>query len=139
MTADTSSVVALWEACGLIKPWNDPYRDIARKQLVQPDMFLVVRERESVIATIMAGFDGHRGWINYLAVAEIHRSKGIARELMREVENRLQVEGCPKMNLMVRRGNDETLAFYAHLGYTIEDSVAMGKRLINDFPAGGVL
>jgi ribosomal protein S18 acetylase RimI-like enzyme len=134
---DTASVISLWQACGLVKPWNDPYLDIARKQTVQPELFLVVRENGVVVATIMAGFDGHRGWINYLAVAEVHRGKGIARSLMLEVETRLQAAGCPKMNLMVRRGNDAILNFYARLGYTVEDSVALGKRLINDDPAGG--
>jgi ribosomal protein S18 acetylase RimI-like enzyme len=133
--SDTEAVVALWKACGLTRPWNDPYKDIARKQIVQPELFLVVREGKGVVGTIMAGFDGHRGWVNYLAVAESHRGRGIARTLMREVERRLESSGCPKMNLMVRQGNDEVIKFYERLGYTIEKSVALGKRLIDDSPA----
>jgi len=130
--SDTESVVTLWKACGMTRPWNDPYKDIARKQAVQPELFLIVRDGKDVIATIMGGFDGHRGWVNYLAVAESHRGQGIARTLMSEVEQRMQAEGCPKVNLMVRPGNDAIIAFYEHLGYTVEKSVALGKRLISD-------
>ena len=132
---DTESVVALWHACGLTRPWNDPYRDIARKQLVQPELFLVVRDGASVAATIMAGFDGHRGWVNYLAVAETHRGQGIGRALMLEVEQQLELAGCPKLSLMVRKDNAEVLAFYDHLGYRVDDVVALWKRLIHDLPA----
>lgn len=132
--SDTESIVALWHACGLTRPWNDPHRDIARKQLVQPELFLVLRNEGSLIATIMAGFDGHRGWVNYLAVAEMHRGRGIGRALMLEVERRLEQMGCPKLSLMVRKDNREVLAFYAHLGYGVDDVVALGKRLIHDLP-----
>ena len=133
-TSDTEPVVALWQSCGLTRPWNDPYRDIARKQLVQPELFLVVRDGASVVATIMAGFDGHRGWVNYLAVAGSHRGRRIGRALMLEVERRLEAVGCPKLSLMVRKDNREVLAFYAHLGYGVDDVVALGKRLIHDLP-----
>lgn len=124
--------MALWKACNLTRPWNDPYKDIARKQTVQSELFLVVREGTNAIATIMGGFDGHRGWVNYLAVAQNHRGQGLARALMVELEERLQVAGCPKVNLMVRAGNDAVIAFYEHMGYTVEKSVALGKRLISD-------
>ncbi|MBC7415292.1 MAG: GNAT family acetyltransferase [Herminiimonas sp.] len=129
---DASQVVALWHACGLTRSWNDPMRDIARKQLVQPELFLVLREGETIAATIMAGFDGHRGWVNYLAVAETHRGRGIGRALMAEVEQRLERAGCPKLNLLVRADNYAVLDFYTHLGYVADDAVALGKRLIHD-------
>ncbi len=135
--SDTEAVVLLWHACGLTRPWNDPYRDIARKQLVQPELFLVVRDGASVVATIMAGFDGHRGWVNYLAVAATHRGQGIARALMQEVEQVLKAAQCPKLNLMVRKDNHAVLAFYAHLGYGVDDVVALGKRLVDDLPVEG--
>lgn len=131
---DTPLVVALWQACGLTRPWNNPYRDIARKLLVQPELFLVVREGDTLAATIMAGFDGHRGWVNYLAVAETHRGRGIGRALMLEVEQRLTAVGCPKLNLMVRKDNHAILAFYAHLGYAVDDAIPLGKRLLRDLP-----
>ena len=134
---DTEAVVALWHACGLTRSWNDPYRDIARKQLVQPELFLLVRDGDAIVATIMAGFDGHRGWVNYLAVAATHRGQGIARALMQEVEQVLKAAQCPKLNLMVRKDNHAVLAFYAHLGYGVDDVVALGKRLIDDLPVEG--
>lgn len=132
--SDTEPVVALWHACGLTRPWNDPHKDIARKQLVQPELFLVVRDGAAVVATIMAGFDGHRGWVNYLAVAATHRGRGIGRALMLEVERRLERMECPKLSLMVRKDNREVVAFYVHLGYAMDDVVAFGKRLIVDLP-----
>jgi ribosomal protein S18 acetylase RimI-like enzyme len=130
--SDIESIVSLWAACDITRAWNDPYKDIARKLTVQPELFLVVRDGRLVIATIMGGFDGHRGWINYLAVAESHRGQGLARRLMAEVEQRMQAMGCPKMNLMVRQGNDATIAFYEHLGYSVEKAITFGKRLISD-------
>ena len=133
-TSDTEAVVALWHACGLTRPWNDPYKDVARKQLVQPELFLVIRDGATIAATVMAGFDGHRGWVNYLAVDATHRHRGIGRALMLEVERRLEQMGCPKLSLMVRADNREVLAYYAHLGYQVDDVVALGKRLISDLP-----
>lgn len=135
--SDTEAVVALWHACGLTRPWNDPYRDVARKLLVQPELFLLVRDGNPVVASIMAGFDGHRGWVNYLAVTATHRGQGLGRALMREVEQRLEAAGCPKLSLMVRKDNHAVLDFYTHLGYGVDDVVAMGKRLIHDLPVDG--
>ena len=133
--ADTESVVALWEAAGLTRPWNDPRKDIARKLTVQPELFLVgtaADDAATPIATVMAGFDGHRGWVNYLAVHPDHRRRGHAAALMAEVERLLEAAGCPKANLQVRTDNAEALAFYAALGYTQDAAVSLGKRLISD-------
>lgn len=130
--ADEDAVVALWEACGLVRPWNDPRRDIARKLTVQPELFLVAVDGDEVVGTGMAGFDGHRGWVNYLAVAPDRRQSGMGTVLMRAFEERLLALGCPKVNLQVREGNEDVLAFYARLGYTDDAVVSLGKRLIPD-------
>ena len=130
--SDTADVVALWHAAGLVRPWNDPHRDIARKLTVQPDLFLVVEVDGAVAATAMVGFDGHRGWVYYLAVAEAHRGQGHARALMAEGERLLVERGCPKIMLMVRSDNAPVMALYEGLGYAGESTVVMGKRLIPD-------
>src|SRR5690606_25184716 len=90
------AVVALWEQCGLVRPWNDPRQDIARKLAEQPELFLVGLSGSEVVATVMAGFDGHRGWVYYLAVSPEHRRQSYGRQLMQEVERLLVARGCPK-------------------------------------------
>lgn len=129
---DTEEVVALWRAAGLVRPWNDPHRDITRKLAVQRDLFLVGEVDGVVVATAMAGYDGHRGWINYLAVEPAHQGRGYGRLLMAEVEARLTAVGCPKLNLQVRSDNTDALSFYAALGYSVDAAVSLGKRLIPD-------
>lgn len=133
---DTEAVVALWRAAGLTRPWNDPHRDIARKKTVQPELFLVGEHEGRVIASAMAGYDGHRGWVNYLAVDPAHRGRGHARALMAEIERLLTALGCPKLNLQVRADNEAALGFYAALGYSPDAAVSLGKRLVPDEPAG---
>lgn len=130
--SDEASVVRLWTQCGLVKPWNDPHKDIRRKLSVQPELFLVGVLDAGVVATIMAGYDGHRGWVNYLAVAEEHRRRGLGRMLMQRVERQLKELGCPKLNLQVRSSNSAVLAFYERLGYAQDQAVSLGKRLIPD-------
>lgn len=129
---DESAVVALWHECGLTRPWNDPQRDIARKLTEQPELFLVGSVGARVIATAMVGFDGHRGWVYYLAVAASYRKQSVGRALMHEAERLLIERGCPKLNLMVRSSNAEVIAFYRALGYTPDDVVSLGRRLISD-------
>lgn len=129
---DEASVVRLWKECGLVRPWNDPRKDIRRKLTVQPELFLVGVLNGAIVATIMAGFDGHRGWVNYLAVAEKHRRRGLGRMLMQRVERELKDMGCPKLNLQVRSSNAGVLAFYERLGYAQDEAVSLGKRLIWD-------
>lgn len=133
--SDEAAVVALWEACGLTRPWNDPRRDIARKLTVQSELFLVGTLDDAVVASAMAGFDGHRGWVNYLAVAPGVQQQSYGRQLMAEIETLLHARGCPKINLQVRTGNAGVLAFYRKLGYVEDDVVSLGKRLIPDGPA----
>jgi ribosomal protein S18 acetylase RimI-like enzyme len=130
--ADENAVIALWQACGLTRPWNDPHRDIQRKLSEQPELFLVAVEGDAPVGSAMAGFDGHRGWVYYLAVSPRHRRLSIGRALMREAERLLTERGCPKINLLVRSSNTEVLAFYEKLGYTRDDVVSLGRRLIPD-------
>lgn len=132
--ADEPAVVALWEAAGLTRPWNDPHRDVARKLEVQREWFLVACLGDRVVGSVMAGYDGHRGSVYYLAVEpQLHR-RGIGRALMAEVERLLGEAGCPKLNLVVRGDNAQALGFYAHLGYRVDDVVSLGKRLRDDVP-----
>lgn len=130
--ADTEAVVALWQACGLTRPWNDPRRDIARKSTVQPQLFVVAEVNGQLAGTVMAGYDGHRGWVNYLAVAPPWQGRGLGRQLMAHAEACLNALGCPKINLQVRAGNSQALAFYRRLGFLQDDVLSLGKRLEQD-------
>lgn len=130
--SDEDAVVALWERCGLTRPWNDPHKDVARKRTVQPELFLVAAVDGVVVGTAMFGYDGHRGWVNYLATDPAYRRQGIARTLMQTGESRLLDLGCPKLSLQVRAGNADAVAFYAALGYGRDDVESYGKRLIPD-------
>jgi ribosomal protein S18 acetylase RimI-like enzyme len=130
--ADVEPVVALWEEVGLVRPWNDPRTDIRRARAVWPDLLLVAVDRGDLVGTVMAGYDGHRGWLYYLATAPHRRGEGIGRRLVGEAESRLIALGCPKVMLMVRAGNDPVLEFYDALDYVRETSLLTGKRLIPD-------
>src|ERR1700722_268254 len=130
--SDHDAVLALWSRCGLLRPWNDPRRDIQRKLAHDLDGFLVLEAGERLAGTVMAGYDGHRGWGNYLAVDPACQGQGLGRLLMHEAERRLLAAGCPKINLQVRTSNQDAVAFYRHLGYHVDDGVSMGKRLIDD-------
>ena len=131
---DSEAVIALWQRCGLLRPWNDPRKDIARKLRVQPELFLVGVVDGRVAASVMAGYEGHRGWINYLAVDPGLRRGGLGRAMMAAAEKGLAELGCPKVNLQIRRGNEDVVAFYDRLGYVEDDVVSMGKRLESDEP-----
>jgi ribosomal protein S18 acetylase RimI-like enzyme len=131
---DESSVIALWEACGLLRAWNDPKKDIQRKLTIQPELFLVGTLDGKIVGAVMAGYDGHRGWVNYLAVDPSLRKAGLGRALMERVERDLTAMGCPKLNLQVRTSNADVLAFYARIGYGRDETVSLGKRLIPDAP-----
>ena len=121
--------MALWETCGLVVPHNDPHRDIDLKVRVNPEWFLVGLLDEVLVASCMAGYEGHRGWINYLAVSPDCRRKGIATQIMQRAEKLLKEAGCPKINLQVRETNQAVLAFYKSLGYANDRVISMGKHL----------
>jgi ribosomal protein S18 acetylase RimI-like enzyme len=131
---DEQAVVSLWKRCGLVRPANDPHQDIARKLQVRGDLFLVGVVEDRVVATVMAGYDGHRGWVNYLAVAPDSQRRGLGRRMMTEAERRLRASGCPKINLQVRSGNAGAMEFYRAIGYGQDDVVSMGKRLHDQVP-----
>ena len=130
--ADQAAVIELWQACALVVPWNDPVKDIARKLKVDADLFLVGESGGEIVATVMGGYEGHRGWINYLAVSPQHQRKGYGREIMEFVEQRIQQKGCPKINLQIRGSNTQAAAFYQAIGYDIENAIGLGKRLEPD-------
>lgn len=129
---DLEAVVALWQSCDLTRPWNDPYKDIHRKLTDNTGAFWVGCIDGEIIATVMIGYDGHRGSVNYLAVVPNYAGQGIGREIMARVEAFLIDLECPKVAFCVRRENDAVLAFYDNLGYSIDDVYALGKRLIPD-------
>ena len=127
---DQSAVIALWQNVFPAAPQhNDPLQDIQRKLTVQPDCFLIAASNGRLIGTVMAGFDGHRGWVYYLAVDPDERRQGIGKALMYAAEQALGKLGCGKVNLQVRADNDAVVAFYQSLGYSVEERISMGKRL----------
>lgn len=131
-SADQVAVIGLWHRCGLTRPWNDPARDIERKVKVRPDLFLVALVEGRLVGSVMVGYDGHRGWINYLGVDPDCRRQGLGRALMQEAERLLRLENCPKMNLQVRSQNAEAVEFYRGIGFLQDDVLSFGRRLEAD-------
>ena len=133
---DRDEIVALWRSVFAgDPPWSDPHDVIERKQTVQADLFLVGILDDRVAGTVLAGFDGVRGWVHHLAVVPELRRRGIAGLLMDRAEESLLAMGCPKLNLQVRSTNTGVIAFYERLGYTVEDRVSMAKPLPIDLDA----
>ena len=127
---DKEDVIHLWENVFPDSPaHNDPVRDIQNKLQVQPELFLVAFADSHLVGTAMAGFDGHRGWVYYLAVDPDYRRQGIGTALMKSVEASLFKNGCPKLNLQIRADNGAVRAFYEKLGYQFEERISMGKQL----------
>ena len=120
--------------CGLVRPWNDPDRDIDRKLARDPENLLIVEHDGEVVGSVMGGYEGHRGWGNYLAVHPDHQSRGLGRRLMVRAEEILGQLGCAKVNLQVRSSNEAAIGFYRRIGYSVDDSVSMGRRLEVDGP-----
>ena len=130
---DKEKVILLWKSCNLIREWNNPSLDIDRKSFSSKDLFLVLERDNEIIASIMIGYDGHRGVLNYLAVDPKFRNQGLGRKLVKLAEDKLKNLGCPKINLLVRVSNIEVREFYNKLGFEIQDDVViLGKRLISD-------
>jgi len=130
--SDRAAVIELWAACDLTRPWNDPNKDIDRKVDFQPDLFFVGLLDSKLIASAMAGYDGHRGSVFYLAIHPDFQGKGYGQILMTHIENTLVDLGCPKLNIVVRNTNDGVLTFYDSLEYVTDPVVSIGKRLISD-------
>jgi len=127
--SDESAVVALWHACGLIVPWNDPHQDIQYKLANQPELFLVGELAGQVVAAAMAGDDGHRGWIYYLAVEPEHQRRGYGRQIVLAAVELLRKRSCPKVQLMVRSSNLGVAGFYESLGFELNQVQVFGMRL----------
>jgi len=130
--SDQQAVIDLWVDCGLVVPWNDPVKDIERKLKVDPDLFLVGVLNGEIVASVMGGYEGHRGWINYLAVSPRHQRKGYGRLIMEAIELAIAQKGCPKINLQIRAANTDIAAFYQSIGYDIDNVIGLGKRLEPD-------
>ncbi len=127
---DESSVVLLWsDVFSGDPPWNESHSIIQRKLTVQRDLFLVGEINNQVIATVIAGYDGFRGWLYHLAVHSHWRRRGFGTQLILEAEKRLIALGCSKINIQVRASNAESTAFYQSLGYMSEDRQSLGKLL----------
>ena len=129
---DRASVISLWQACELTRPWNDPDKDIDRKVQFQPDLFLVREIDSQVMASAMVGYDGHRGSVFYLAVSPEFQGQGYGQTIMSYIESLLAELGCPKLNILVRTTNEKVIGFYDELSYSPDDVVSLGKRLIPD-------
>ena len=129
---DSAAVFELRSAAGLLWPSNDPVLDIERKVEDSPWGFLVMVEDDDIIGSLMVGFDGHRGWVNYLARHPLHRRRSVAASLMTEASKVLAARGCPKINLQVRAGNEASVKFSESIGYVAEEVSSLGLRLVND-------
>lgn len=129
---DADSVVDLWSVCGLVRSWNNPRKDIERKLLVQPELFVVAHDDKRLVGTAMAGYDGHRGWIHYFAIHPEFQGRGLGRGLVQDVERRLSALGCPKIHLNVRSTNSAAADFWRAVGFEPSDSLTFARRLITD-------
>jgi ribosomal protein S18 acetylase RimI-like enzyme len=123
------AVVDLWKTCNLITPQNDPVEDIKKKTSFQPELFFVGLLEGKVIGSIMVGYEGHRGWMNYMAVNPKYQRQGYGRELVQKAIAELKKIGCVKINLQVRRSNTSVIDFYKHLGFQEDDVISLGMRL----------
>ncbi len=133
---DRTAVIALWESVfGYEAAHNRPALVIDKKLAVADELFFVATSDATVIGTVLAGYDGHRGWIYALAVSPTYQRQGIGSQLVRYAEHELAKQGCVKVNLQVVEGNESVVAFYAGLGYSVEKRISMGKRIPENIPA----
>ena len=127
--ADVADVVALWQACHLTRPWNDPAADIALARKGSNAAVLVGRDGAAIVATVLVGHDGHRGWVYYLAVDQTRRGKGYGRVMMDAAERWLRDHGIEKLQLLVRADNRQVKSFYQSLGYSEQERIIFAKWL----------
>ena len=126
---EEDEVIALWRGSGLVVPWNDPRADLNRARMSTDAEILVAEAQGSILATVMVGHDGHRGWVYYLAVRDDRRRTGLGQEIMAAAEDWVRERGMPKIQLMVRETNQSILDFYDAVGYGRQSVVVMGKWL----------
>jgi ribosomal protein S18 acetylase RimI-like enzyme len=131
---DKRTVISLWMECGLVTADNNPELDIERKLQVNPELFLVGITDDRIAATVMGGYEGHRGWANYLAVHPDYQKRNYGRQMMKTLEEKLIVMGCPKINLNVRSRNIEAMKFYYRIGYKQDEVITLSKRFVKDEP-----
>ena len=131
-SSDRAGVLSVWEACDLLRPWNNPELDIERKVSYQRDLFFVGLVGDELVSTAMFGYDGHRGWLYYFGVLPSYQGRGYGGEMLSFGEARLLKLGCPKVNFQVRSENEGVGVFYGRFGYAEEDILSFGKRLIED-------
>ena len=129
---DMEDIIHVWKECGLIRSLNNPKLDIERKVNTQKDLFFVGELSNKIIATAMFGYDGHRGWLNYLAILPEYQKIGFGKKLLEFGEKTLVYRGCPKINLQIRAENKEVINFYNAVGYSEDEVISLGKRLIED-------
>jgi hypothetical protein len=127
--SDVADVVALWQACGLTRPWNDPASDIALARRGSNATVLIGRDDGAIAATVLVGHDGHRGWVYYLAVSPDHRHKGYGRIMMDAAERWLRERDIEKLQLLVRPDNTSVEDFYQSLGYVMQERIIFAKWL----------
>jgi ribosomal protein S18 acetylase RimI-like enzyme len=127
--ADVAAVIALWQACGLTRPWNDPASDIALARRGPNSALLIGRDGGAIVTTAMVGHDGHRGWVYYVATDPDRRGQGYGRAIMNAVEDWLRAAGMAKLQLLVRRENAKAGAFYQSLGYEEAQTIVFAKWL----------
>ena len=127
--ADEAAVIALWQACGLTRPWNPPAPDIAFVRRSGHGDILVAEEASEIVGSVMVGHDGHRGWVYYLAASPDFQRRGLGRLLMITAEQWLAARGVRKCELMIRSGNEAAAGFYARLGYQREPVLVMSRWL----------
>jgi ribosomal protein S18 acetylase RimI-like enzyme len=127
--ADVAAVVALWQVCGLTRPWNAPGADIAFARNGPNSAVLIGRDGGAIVASVIVGHDGHRGWVYYVAVDPDHRHKHYGRVMMNAAEDWLRQRGIQKLMLLVRSDNTEVKAFYQHLGYLEQERIVYAKWL----------
>jgi ribosomal protein S18 acetylase RimI-like enzyme len=132
LPGDEDSVIRLWQNTNLTRSWNNPKADIDRKLKDSPELFLVGTIGNRVVATVMCGYDGHRGWVHYLGVDPEYQKHGLGRRIMETAAEKLKEKGCPKINLNVRKTNSEVIQFYNKIGYGEDEVITMSKRLIVD-------
>jgi ribosomal protein S18 acetylase RimI-like enzyme len=127
--ADVAGVIALWQACDLTRPWNDPAADIALARRGPNSTILIGRDGDAIVATVMVGHDGHRGWVYYVATDPDRRAKGYGRAIMTAAEDWLRATGIAKLQLLVRRENARAGAFYQSIGYAEAQTIVFAKWL----------
>ena len=128
---DDEDLAALWQACGLTRPWNDPARDIAFARNGAESDILIARQNGALVASVMVGHDGHRGVVYYVAVAPEKQSRGYGKQVMAAAENWLKARGVWKLNLLVRAENEKVRGFYEKLGYEVEERLCMARKIMD--------